>query len=375
MGKSEYALRGGVDYKSLEPFKMAMMDVGRRTLRLPEARDVSIVTSVLHSHGGVYEYTGTRRHRWSKTLEGLGNKNWIAEWMHQFDGTGNSHYYGIGIDAAMMAVNDCIAQGALPVTYADEVAAGDSDWFRDESRASDLGEGFYEACRMSKMALVAGESPALKYLVNARAPVASAPSLSGCVVGIIAPANRLIDGVKLRSGDRIIGIPSSGLHANGVSLVISRAMELKDQFLTRLPNGNSLGDEALIPTLCYVDFVEGLLDAGVDIHALLPGTGSGVAKVAFDHRPHTYRIHSWPKVPPIFQFMQELGVSDRDCVTTFNFGVGYYVFVPPHEVDRTLEIAWATGHPDALEVGVVEDGERQTIFGPFDDMVLPPPGE
>lgn len=375
MTTSEYALRGGVDYKSLEPFKMAMVDVGRRTVHFPEAREVSIITSVLHSHGGVYQYTGTEQHYWCKTLEGLGNKNWIAEWMYKFDGTGDPHYYGIGIDTVMMAVNDNIAQGALPVAYCDEVAAGDSDWFKDEKRARDLGEGFYDACRMSDMALVAGESPALKYLVNARAPVTSAPSLSGCVVGIIAPARRLIDGSKLQSGDRIIGIPSSGLHANGVSLVISRAMELKDQFLTRLPNGNSLGDEALIPTRCYVDLVEGLLEAGVDIHALLPGTGSGIAKVAFDHRPHTYRIYSWPEVPPIFQFMQELGVSDRDCVTTFNWGIGYYVFVPKHEVERTLEIAWETGHRGALEVGIVEDGERQTILETFGGMVLPPPGE
>ena len=370
----EYA-QAGVDPNKIGPFKKAMRDVARRTAMFPERRQVSINTSMLHSHGGVYRYMGARRHMWCQTTEGLGNKNWIAEWMYQFDGTGRTFYRNIGIDTAMMAVNDNVAQGALPVAYTDEVAAGDSGWFEDAKRASDLGGGFYEACLMSGMALVAGESPSIRYLIRAEEPVKSAPSLSGCVTGIIAPSYRLIDGSKLRTGDRIIAVKSSGLHANGISLVIKRAMELKDKFLTKLSDGQTLGEEALTPTRCYVNLVEGLLDADVDIHALLPGTGGGVSKIAFDHRPHTYRIHSWfKKVPELFLFMRELGVSQDDCLTTFNWGSGYYAFVPAHEVERTLSIAGDAGH-EALEVGIVEDGERQVIFGPLGDKVLLPPSD
>lgn len=69
---------------------------------------------------------------WCKTQEGLGNKNWIAEWMYQYAGDGRTHYEWIGWDAGLMAVNDVIAQGAMPVVYLDEVAAGDSEWFEDE---------------------------------------------------------------------------------------------------------------------------------------------------------------------------------------------------------------------------------------------------
>ena len=79
------------------------------------------------------------------------------------------------------------------------------------------------------MALPAGESPALRYLIKAEPPVRSAPSLSGCVTGIITPRSRMVTGEKLSVGDRIIGVTSSGLHANGVSLVIKRAMALKEQ--------------------------------------------------------------------------------------------------------------------------------------------------
>ena len=186
-------------------------------------------------------------------------------------------------------------------------------------------------------------------------------------------ASRLITGKKLTPGDAIIGVASSGIHANGISLVIKQALALPDQFLTKLPNGNTLGAETLIPTRSYVSLIEAWLDAGVDIHALLPGTGSGVAKIAFDSRPATYRIHSWVPVPPLMQFMRETGLSLEDCIKTFNWGIGYYAFVPQSEITRVLEIGKAAGY-DLLEVGRVEEGERQVIFEP-EGITLAPPGE
>ena len=371
-GKSEYA-QAGVDYTKIEPFKRAMVEVGKKTLTFPNRREVFIDEKVLHSHGAIYEYRGNLSHLWCKTQEGLGNKNWVAEWMYQFSGTGRTFYEGIGIDAALMAVNDVIAQGAIPVVYTDEVAAGDSEWFEDEKRSRDLASGYLKVCQIVGMALPAGESPSLRYLIKAEPPVKSAPSLSGCVTGIIAPNSRLITGHKLQVGDHIIGAPSSGLHANGISLVIKRAMSLPEKFLTKLPNRNTLGEEALIPTRSYVGLVEALLEAEVDIHTLLPGTGSGISKVAFDKRPFTYRIHTWVEVPPLFQFMRELGVTLKDCLTTFNWGIGYYIFIPPHEVVRTIEIGQKTGY-ELFNIGRVEKGERKVIFEP-ENIILSPPGE
>ena len=370
--QSAYA-RAGVDYTKIEPFKHAMIAAGKQTVSFPNKRDVYINSEVMHSHGGVFEYRGKEQHLWCNTQEGLGNKNWIAEWMYQHAGTGKTYYEGIGVDAALMAVNDVIAQGALPIVYTDEVAAGDSEWFADEKRAQDLAAGFLKVCEEAGMALPAGESPALKYLVKAEPPVKSAPSLSGCVTAIIAPSSRLITGKKLSPGDAIIGITSSGIHANGVSLAIQKALELPEQFLMKLPNGNTLGEEILIPTRSYVNLVEALLEATVDIHALLPGTGSGVAKIAFDSRPATYRIHSWTTVPPLFLFMREIGVSLEDCLKTFNWGMGYYVFVPASEARRTIQIGTKAGY-ELMEVGRVEEGERQVIFEP-EHITLPPPGE
>lgn len=373
MTESEYA-KAGVDYTKLEPFKRAMIAAGKKTLAFPNRRDVHINSEVLHSHGGVFEYRGTQKHIWCNTQEGLGNKNWIAEWMYQNEGKGKTYYDQIAVDAALMAVNDVIAQGAMPVVYTDEVAAGDSEWFADEKRAQDLAAGFVKVCDEAGMALPAGESPALKYLIKAEPPVKSAPSLSGCVTAIIAPSTRLITGAKLTPGDSIIGVASSGIHANGISLVIKKALEQRDQFLAKLPSGKTLGEETLIPTRSYVDLIEALLESDIDVHALLPGTGSGVSKIAFDSRSATYRIHAWPSVPPLMQFMREVvGVSLRDCLKTFNWGVGYYVFLPQSEVERTIEIGTKAGY-ELMEVGRVEEGERRVVFEP-ENIILPPPGE
>jgi len=367
--KSEYA-KAGVDYTKIEPFKMAMVSAGKRTLKFPNKRGVYIEPESLGAHGVVFRYRGAKPHFWCMTQEGLGNKNWIAEWMYQHAGTGRTYYEGIGIDTALMAANDVICQGALPVIYTDEVAAGDSEWFMDERRSRDLAESFYQACKMCGMALPAGESPALRYLVKAEPPVRSAPSLSGCVTGIIAPRTRMVTGDKLSVGDRIIGVTSSGLHANGISLVIKRALALKDKFLHQLPNGKTLGEEALIPTRSYVRLVEALQEKNIEIHSFLGGTGGGISKIAYAKRAFTYRVKHWvDEIPPLFQFMLEIGVSLEDCLTTFNWGIGFYIFVPEKEADRTIRTGKKAGY-DLIDLGRVEAGERCVVFDP-EKITLP----
>jgi len=370
MNRSEYA-QAGVDYTRIEPFKQQMIEIGKKTLDFSKARGVKVWDDIMHTHGAVFEY---QRLLFCQTQEGLGNKNWIAEWMYKNAGTGRTYYEGIGIDTVLMAANDNIAQGARPIIYTDEVAVGDDAWFQDEKRATDLANSFREGCALAGCSLPAGESPALRYLLKSEPPVSSAPSLSGCTLGIINPRKNLVTGNSLGPRDIIIGAKSSGLHANGISLVIKRALALSDQFLTKLPNGNTLGDEALIPTLSYVALIEGLQEEGVNFSALLPGTGDGIGKIAFDKRPYTYRIHSWVEVPILFQFMRELGVSLKDCLKTFNWGIGYYLFVPRYyNIHVIIDIGRKLGY-DLVEIGIVEEGERKVIFEP-ENITLPPPGE
>lgn len=370
---SEYA-KSGVNYQIMEPFKMAMIAAGKKTLSFPEKRRVFINSDVVHSHGAVFEYRGNEKHIWCQTQEGLGNKNWVAEWMYQNSGTGKTYHDQIAIDVALMSANDCLAQGAMPVVFTDHIEANSSEWFSDEKRAKDLSEGFVKICEETGMALPAGESAPLTYLVNPKLPVKNAASFSGAVTGIIAPSENLITGRDLQAGNIIIGVASSGIHSNGISLVIKKALELPEQFLTKLSDGQTLGEHALIPTRSYVKLIETLLQNKIKIHALLPGTGDGVGKIAFDKRPFTYRIHSWLKIPELMTYFKEsLNIPLLDCLKTFNWGVGYYIFTSANEADRILKLGKEAGY-DLAVIGRVEEGKRQTIFEP-ENIILAPPGE
>lgn len=360
MARGEYAA-AGVDHIEIDPFKTDMAAVAERTLNFPANRGVRVKPD------GSYCYTGHGRPTWRQVTEGLGNKNWIAEWMYLK--TGNArHFDGIGIDTAMMAVVDLLRWGALPVVYTDEVAAGTSEWFADALRRRAIAKGFYEACYRSGMALVGGESPALRYLVRAEPPVKDAPVFSGCATGIHLPQHRPVKS-QIPVGAEIIGALSSGLHANGISLVIKRALGLPEQFLTKLPNQRTLGSEALVPTMCYVSLVERLLAEGVEIHAIVPATGNGVAKLLRYPRPCTYRIVSWPEVPLIFQFLREIGVPIAECLRTFNWGIGLYLFTAPRSAERLIAHSERAGYA-LVHLGRVEEGERRVIFGPERDLVL-----
>lgn len=369
--KSEYA-KAGVDYTVLEPFKMAMIKAGQQTLKFPNKRGVFINKEATHAHGAVFEYRGKQSHIWCQTQEDLGNKNWIAEWMYQK--TGKSYYESIAIDTALIVVNDVIAQGAMPVVFTDQLEASGSEWYADKKRARDFANGFLKICKVVGMALPAGESASVTYLINPKSPVKKIASLSGSVIGLVAPKENLITGQKLNAGDHIIGVASSGLHANGISLVIKKSLELPRQFLTKIPHGKTIGEEALIPTCSYVALIEALLKNKIKIHALLPGTGDGVGKIAFDKRPFTYRIHSWLKVPPLFKFFNEkLNISLENCLKTFNWGVGYYIFAPKKEVAKILKIGKDKGYK-LVDIGIVEKGKRQVIFEPG-KIILTPPGK
>jgi len=369
---SEYAV-AGVDPEKIDPFKAAMRKMGARTTKFPERRGVII-------EDGSFWYGLDRSHAWRQVTEGLGNKNWIAEWMYQE--TRDARYFlGIGIDTIMMAAVDLLRHGAMPVVYTDEVAAGSSEWFEDEERRAAIVNGFFQGCRLTGMALLGGESPSLSSLVRARPPVAGAPVFSGCATGIIAPRDAVITGNRLHAGAVILGAPSSGVHANGISLIIRRALDLREKFFTTMPNGRELGAEALIPTASYVGLVDALMRANVDILAMAPITGGGLAKfAAASARPLIHCIEQWPeRIPPLLAFMFNIGVPLEECLRTFNWGIGYAVYVREAEASRAMAIAERAGCP-LQRLGRVENGPRHVVVqkkaipGLSEDLRIPPPG-
>ena len=372
--------KAGVDYAKMLGFKQAMIEVAKRTRGLPEKRGVFISTGVnLHAVG--YQYRGNQGHRWVATKEGLGNKAWIAMLLNLLgleDPTGQHHFGGIGVDAFLMGANDNAAHGGWPVVLTDEVSCGLDDFFESPAGLA-LPASFERACVMVGCAMGQGESPSYKYLMKAEPPVIYAPSLSVCVIGI---AHNYISGENVRPGDVLIGVPSSGLHANGVSPTIRRVMQLPDGFLTKL-NGRTVGEEALIPTRSYIGLVGALLDQEINIHAILPVTGDGIGKLAADDRFH-YTVDQWlpdDKIPPLFRFMREVvGMPKKDIAETYNNGMGYIFIVPPSEARKVLDVGAKTridgeeGYYDPMIIGRVEEGQAGTHFVPW-DLYLQPPGK
>jgi len=372
----------GVNYGVIKPFKDLMVEVGRRTRHLCEKRGVFILPTV-NGHGVPYEYRGEGNPVWVATKEGLGNKAWIAMLLNQLgypDPTGQFHMGGIGIDTFRMGSNDNAAQGAQSVILTDEVSCGVDEFF-GTAPATALAGSFEYACVIAGCSMGQGESPAYKYLMQAAPPVKYAPSLSVCVIGIVPPTARYISGEGVRPGHIMIGYLSSGLHSNGISPIIRRVPQLKDGFLTPL-NGHTVGEECLIPTRSYSGLVEALQNTGVVVDAWLPCTGDGIAKIGSDERFH-YVVEHWlpdEKIPPLFLFMEKIGVPRRSLADTWNCGIGYIAFVHPDQVDSVMEVSAKTpidgeeGFYEPLVLGRVEEGPPGTDFQPW-KMQLPPPGK
>lgn len=362
------AYRLDVDYAKLK--------IGKKALRLiiPETRELPLARGVEVSETGAWRFVGTAPSAgWGPILESLGTKDRIAQWM--YEATGNPwHFAGIPADTVEMAVMDLLRHGALPYSGADLIAVWDGAWFDDEPRLGAVAEGLRQACRANKMALVGGETPALKALLEVTFSADDAPVFAFAANGVITPPEREIV-PRIRAGARIVGVTSSGPHANGYSLLKRVGWALPEKFLTPVPGGRAFGAEALEPTRSYVGLMEAVLAAGIKPLAFVPATGGGLGKLCADEGPFTYVVERWPAVvPPIFLFLLEVGVPLAECLSTFNWGIGAYFIMEEAAADALLAVGKNAGY-ELYDLGHVEDGLPKTIFQPEGGIELPPPGE
>src|SRR3989344_4903406 len=297
----------------------------------------------------------------SPVTEGVGHKTWVAAWWHQEKGD-PSGYSCVAVDDVMMGSVDVLREGGLPLIYTCSVAAGTRDWFADVAVRDALARGYYEGCRLAGVVLVQGESEALPHLMRSREPVRDAPILSGCCIGVVEAPYSWFGAI--RPGDLLFGVKSSGLHANGSALLIEKAMERPKGFAEVLSSGKTVGEEALVPTQCYVTLIEALLRAEVaGIRAIEPVTGGGVAAIFKRGESWTYRIQQWVEPPSIFEYPLLAGVPLEQCLTTFNWGIGLYLIVAERRADEVRKVSETAGW-ELYHLGCVEPGERKIIFEP-----------
>ena len=165
-------------------------------------------------------------------------------------------------------------------------------------------------------------------------------------------------GTDIAAGDKILLLPSSGLHANGASLARRVAAQLPTGLLTELPSGRHLGDALLDPTRIYASFVRELLASPVVPKFLNGITGHGFLKIMRADMAARYEITALPPVPEVLQYLvDQLEMSAAEAYSTLNMGAGYVAIVSPEDVDETLRVARKTGH-DALVAGEVVEGDR-----------------
>lgn len=337
----------GVHYDLLDPFKIAAQKAAASTdgnidylglKEFPKSRGESAF--LIETDSGYIAHVE----------ETLGTKNLIADAMYKI--TGKSYYDQIALDTVGAIVNDLITMGALPISLAMHLAVGDSHWFEDEKRQTDLVSGWKKGCDLSSALWAGWETPTLKGIVCENTCL-----LSGSALGIIQKKDRMIRSSNLRSGDRIILLESSGIHANGASLCRKIASEIPEGYKTKVSDGRMFGEAVLDPSIIYVPVLKECVARNIQLHYVSHITGHGLRKIMRAVEPFHYVIEDIFKPLPIFDFIQEKsGLDDKEMYGTFNMGVGFALYVAVENVAAVLEIC-AQNNIKAIDAGYIEDSQ------------------
>ena len=290
-----------------------------------EATHRTEVVGGLGGFGGLIRLPeGLRKPLLVSGTDGVGTKLELAQ-------DHNSHH-NVGLDLVAMCVNDVITSGAEPLFFLDYMATG----ALSPDAMAEVVEGIADGCRQSGCALLGGETAEMPGFYPA-----GRYDLAGFCVAVV-DEDKLIDGHRVRVGDSIVGIASSGVHSNGFSLVRKILERCDAGSDARFGSEQALVIDALLkPTHLYGSLIRSLLTTGVPIHAMAHITGGGIPENLPRCLPEGVRAHvdpnSWPR-PDLFTWLQTQGdVQERDLWHTFNLGIGYCVVLPESDVASCLD--------------------------------------
>lgn len=280
--------------------------------------------------------------------DGVGTKLKVAMMMN--------HHNTIGIDAVAMCVNDILVQGAEPLFFLDYLAVGKLK----PDMVADIVKGIANGCLQSGASLIGGETAEMPGFYDE-----DEYDVAGFVVGVV-DKKKIIDGKTIHAGDKVIGIPSSGLHSNGYSLARKVLLELADykldEYIEEL--GRTVGDEMLEPTRIYVKALLPLINK-FKIKGMAHITGGGLTENIPRVLPEGVKVqlnwNSWP-VLPVFRHMQKLGkITNAEMRRTFNMGVGMVVIVGAEEADEIIQDLAQRGEKAYL-IGQVTEGSQSVEY-------------
>jgi phosphoribosylformylglycinamidine cyclo-ligase len=290
--------------------------------------------------------------------DGVGSKVLVAEMLHRYD--------TIGIDCVAMNVNDAICVGAEPISFLDYIAIERAT----PEILEQIAQGLYTGAERAGVSIVGGEISQIPDIVQGHAPGAGL-DLVGMCAGIV-PLDRIILGEHVTPGDVIVGVRSSGVHSNGLTLARKALFEVggltADHYVPEF--GCTVGEELLRPTDIYVRPVMDLLNKQrLPIRALVNITGDGFLNLARIKAAVGFDLDNLPEPQPIFGLIQDRGnVPVREMYRVFNMGIGFCVIVPNDRavlraVEQTFATypASATGTFETREIGTVVDDARRRV--------------
>ena len=280
--------------------------------------------------------------------DGVGTKIKLAQILNKHD--------TIGIDCVAMCANDIICCGAKPLFFLDYIACGKNV----PEKIAEIVAGVAEGCVQSGCALIGGETAEHPGLMPE-----DDYDLAGYCTGIV-DKSKIIDNKKMKAGDKVIALPSTGVHSNGFSLV-RKVFDVENSDITSPVEelgGKSIGETLLTPTKLYVKAVLALLEK-VEVKGISHITGGGF----YENIPRSIpdglgaKINKADvRVLPIFNLLAKTGnISEHDMYNTFNMGVGMSIVVPAEKVDESLEILKANGE-DAYVIGEIIESEDKIIL-------------
>ena len=267
--------------------------------------------------------------------DGVGTKLDIACKKRKFD--------TVGIDCVAMCVNDILCHGAKPLFFLDYIACGKLE----AEVSSDLVKGVAEGCIKSQCSLIGGETAEMPGMYKE-----GDYDIAGFAVGIV-DKDKIINGKDIKSGDKLIGIASSGVHSNGYSLIRKVFKNLDEDF-----NEKAIWEELLTPTKIYVKPVLSLLEK-FNIKGMAHVTGGGF----YENLPRMLSEEGLSivinknsyEIPEIFKKLMELGVQEEEMYNTFNMGIGFVLCVEEDEVEEVLKELSKQGEK-AFEIGYINAG-------------------
>jgi phosphoribosylformylglycinamidine cyclo-ligase len=254
----------------------------------------------------------------------------------------------VGIDCIAMNVNDALCVGAEPLAFVDYLAMDDPD----PAITREIGKGLAKGAELSNISIVGGETADLPELINGF-------DLAGTCLAYVKK-NRIILGDRIRPGDVIIGLSSSGIHSNGYTLarkvVEKKGFSYKDYFPEGYYPGKTIGEIMLAPTRIYVKEIMELFKK-VDVHGLAHITGSGLWNLPRLKENVTFIIEDPLEPQPIFRFLQQYGnIDDQEMYQIFNMGMGLAVVVDKEDVGTTMKVLKKYSEATVKDVGIIDTG-------------------